>query len=289
MTSPRNMLKALALTAFSVVGVSAAVAACGGGGSGSKGNVVLPSAPGGTKDQTKWPVDDKSMCDWKNKPELEVSETSGPGALRPNVRRVYKTYGEGEARHKTLACREIDTNLDGIKDTVRTFNAKGEAMHEEADRDFDGRIDLWINFVDGRMAEEDVDTNKDGKPDVWKFYVDGQLQRIRRDRNFDGKADIWEIYARGRLERVGLDEEYDGHVDRWDRDEQLKYEAEAADRKARDDMMNAEMAARGGTPGSSAAADAGGGSTSTDAGSSGADAGSKAPAAKAVTAPPKKK
>jgi len=276
MTSPRNVLKAITLTVS--VAVAAAVAACGGGGGGSKGNVTLPSAPGGTKDQTKWPVDDKSMCDWKNKPELEVSETSGPGALRPNVRRVYKTYGEGDARHKTLACREIDTNLDGIKDTVRTFNQKGEAMHEEADRDFDGRIDLWINFVDGRMAEEDVDTNNDGKPDVWKFYADGQLQRIRRDRNFDGKPDIWEIYSRGRLERVGLDDSYDGHVDRWDRDEQLKYEAEAADRKARDDLMNAEMAARGGTPGA-------GSNTRGDAGAPGAaDAGSKA-----LTTPPKKK
>ncbi len=284
MTSPRMLLKALALP-FLVGSVGAAVIACGGGGAASKGNVVLPSAPGGSKDQTKWPADDKSMCDWKNKPELEVSETSGPGALRPNVRRVYKTYGEGDSRRKTLVCREIDTNLDGIKDTVRTFNAKGEAMHEEADRDFDGRIDVWITFVDGRMNQEDVDTNNDGKPDVWKFYADGQLQRIRRDRNFDGKPDIWEIYSRGRLERVGLDDSYDGHVDRWDRDEQLKYEAEAADRKARDDMMNAEMAARGGTPGAS---DAGGGNTSGDAGAPAADAGSKAPAAKAVKTPPKK-
>jgi hypothetical protein len=247
----------------------------------SKGNVKLPSAPGGTKDQTKWPADDKSMCDWKNKPELEVTDSSGPGALRPNVRRVFKTFGDGDARHKTLVCREIDSNLDGIKDVVRTFNPKGEALHEEADRDFDGRIDLWINFVDGRMTEEDVDTNKDGKPDVWKFYVDGQLQRIRRDRNFDGKADIWEIYARGRLERVGLDEEFDGHVDRWDRDEQLKYEAEAADRKARDDMMNAQMAA--------ANPDGGGGSTSSSADGGAPPAAKDAGAPKSVPTTPAKK
>jgi hypothetical protein len=219
-----------------------ALAACGGA-TASKGNAPMVAAPGGSKDQSKWPADDRSMCDWREKPELEVSETAGPGALRPNVRRVFKTFGEGDARHKTLVCREIDTNLDGIKDVVRAFNPKGEALHEEADRDYDGRVDLWIKFVDGRLAEEDVDTNNDGKPDVWKFYVNGQLQRIRRDRNFDGKADIWEIYARGRLERVGLDDSYDGHVDRWDRDEQLKYEAEAADRKARDEMMNAQMAA----------------------------------------------
>ena len=267
----------IACVALLALGTVATVAS-GCGSASSKAAAQTAAAPGGTKDQSKWPADDRTMCDWKDKPELEVSETSGPGALRPNVRRVYKTYGEGEARHKTLACREIDTNLDGIKDTVRTFNAKGEAMHEEADRDFDGRIDLWINFVDGRMAEEDVDTNKDGKPDVWKFYVDGQLQRIRRDRNFDGKPDIWEIYSHGRLERVGHDDSFDGHVDRWDRDEQLKYEAEAADRKARDDMMNAQMAAQ---------ADAGSGSSGASAGDAGAGA-KDAGAAKPVT-PPKKK
>lgn len=216
---------------------AAVIVACGGGGNGAIGpGANAPTAPGGSKDVSKWPSDDRSMCDWRNKPELEVSETAGPGALKPNVRRVYKLFGEEGARKKTLVCREIDTNLDGIKDVVRTFNNKGEAIHEEADRDYDGRIDVWINFVDGRLAQEDVDTNKDGKPDVWKFYVNGQLQRIRRDRNGDGKPDVWEIYSKGRLERVGVDDTYDGHVDRWDRDEQLKYEADQIERKTREQM-----------------------------------------------------
>jgi hypothetical protein len=275
MTSRLRFGASVSVLALGLGACALALGACGGSAS-SKAAATTVSAPGGTKDQSKWPADDRSRCDWRDKPELEVSETSGPGALRPNVRRIYKTFGEGDARHKTLVCREIDTNLDGIKDVVRTFNAKGEAVHEEADRDYDGRTDLWINFVDGRMAEEDVDTNNDGRPDVWKFYVDGQLQRIRRDRNFDSKPDIWEIYTKGKLERVGLDDSYDGHVDRWDRDEQMKYEAEAADRKARDDMMNAEAAAH---------ADAGGGSSGADAGPGG---GKDAGAPKAAT-PAKKK
>src|ERR1700733_4573400 len=121
------------------------------------------SAPGGSKDQTKWPADDHSMCDWRNKPELEVSETAGPGAISPNIRRDYKTMGEGENRHRTLICREVDTNLDGIKDTVRTFNAKGEAQHEESDSNYDGKVDHWISFTSGTMIEEDIDTIGDGK------------------------------------------------------------------------------------------------------------------------------
>jgi hypothetical protein len=243
--------------------------ACGGSDGAKTGDVKTPAAPGGSKDPSKWPTDDRSMCQWRNNPELEVAETNGPGAFRPNVRRVYKILGEGEQRHKTLVCREIDTNLDGIKDVVRTFNQKGEALHEEADRDYDGRIDVWINFVDGRLAQEDLDTNGDGRPDIWKFYVNGQLQRIRRDRNHDGRPDVWEIYSKGRLERVGMDETYDGHVDRWDRDEQLKYESEAADRKAREQM--AAAAAEAGQTGMAAppmfgSADAGGGESTGDAG-----------------------
>lgn len=254
----------------------ASAAACGGGG--SKGAVETPSAPGGSKDPSKWPADDRSMCDWRNKPELEVDETAGPGAFKPNVRRVYKILGEAENRHKTLVCREIDTNLDGIKDVVRTFNAKGEAQHQEEDRDYDGRIDVWTNFVDGRIAEEDFDTNKDGKPDIWKFYNNGELQRIRRDRNHDGKPDVWEIYAKGRLERLGYDETYDGHVDRWDRDEQLKYEAEAAERKAREQMGDA-----GAAPSLEPFGDAGAPAAKSKDGGAG-----KGPAKKPATTPKKK-
>jgi hypothetical protein len=185
------------------------------------------TAPGGSKDQTKWPADDHSMCDWHNKPELEVSETAGPGAIRPNIRRVYKTMGDGENRHRTLICREVDTNLDGIKDTVRTFNAKGEAQHEESDSNYDGKVDHWLSFTAGSMIEEDIDTVGDGKPHLWKYYLNGALSRIKRDRTGDGKPDVWEIYTKGRLERMGVDETGDGHVDRWDRDEILRQQQEA--------------------------------------------------------------
>ncbi len=205
---------------------------------------ILTVTPGGSYDVSKWPADDRTKCDWKSKPELEVSESKGPGALKPNVRRVYKIVGEGETRHRQLVCREIDTNLDGIKDVVRTFNAKGEAIREEGDRNYDGKIDVWMSFVDGRLTQEEIDTNQDGRPDVWKFYVNGQLQRIRRDRNHDGKPDVWEIYTKGRLERMGVDDNFDTHVDRWDRDENLRYETEEAERTAREEAARAADAGK---------------------------------------------
>jgi hypothetical protein len=215
------------------------------------------TTPGGSKDPSKWPADDRSMCDWKNKPELEVSETAGPGAFKPNVRRVYKVFGDSETRHKTLICREIDTNLDGIKDVVRTFNSKGEALHEEADTDYDGKIDVWVDFVDGRMSVEKIDTNHDGRPDVWKYYVNGQLSRVQRDTNHEGKPDVWEIYTKGHLERMGIDSNYDGHVDRWDRDEEMQRAAEAEEIKARQALQGDAGTTAQDSGASTAATDAG--------------------------------
>jgi hypothetical protein len=213
------------------------VASCGGG------NAAVGEAPPEKKvqmaDPSKWPKDDKSMCDWKGKADLEVSETAGPGALKPNVRRVYKMVGEGDQRHKSIVCREIDTNLDGIKDIVRTFNAKGEALHEEADTNFDGKIDVWVSFVNGRMSEEQIDSKFTGKVDTWKTYVDGVLSKVKRDTNGDGKPDIWEIYNKGKLERMGVDTEHTGHVDRWDRDMVAQRAAEEAEMKVRNAMRAA--------------------------------------------------
>lgn len=223
-------LGALALGAF---------LACGG--STQPPPVAAKAAPGGTKDQAKWPADDKSMCDWRNKPELEVSETAGPGAVRPNIRRVFKIVGEGDDRHKTLICREIDTNLDGIKDVVRTFNAKGEAIREEADTNYDGKVDVWLQFSNGRVIEEDTDTIGDGKPHIWKVYSNGQLSRIKRDTRGTGKADVWEIYTKGRLERMGVDQSGDGRVDLWERDGIYQKQLEAED-----DARRAAMAADAG-------------------------------------------
>lgn len=213
------------------------------GGSSAPGTTPSGSSKVAVADPSKWPADDRSMCDWKNKPELEVSETAGPGALRPNVRRVYKTFGEGDTRHKSIVCREVDTNLDGLKDVVRTFNAKGEALHEEADRNFDGKIDVWVSFVNGRMSEEDIDSNFDGKIDVWKRYVDGDLVQIKRDTNGDGKPDVWEAYIKGKLDRMGVDTNMDGHVDRWDRDVVAQRAADEAEIKARGAMTAADAGA----------------------------------------------
>ncbi len=233
-----------ATVAASVTGMLglALLAAASGGPPKSK---AASAAPGGSTDQSHWPADDRSLCEgavhWRNNPQLEVTETAGPGSIRPNIRRVYKVLGERDSRHQVIICREIDTNLDGLKDVVRTFNEKEEPLHEEADTNYDGIIDDWVNFAGGRIEEEDIDTTLSaGRPNVWKFYLDGQLSRIRRNTHCpSGKPDVWEIYVKDRVERVGNDTTCDGHVDRWDRDTELMAQEEAA---------NGVQVAEGGAP-----------------------------------------
>jgi len=189
----------------------------------------------------KGPVDDHAMCEWKGMPDREASEIAGPGSLKPNVRRVYLLVGMGESQRKILVCREVDTNFDGVKDVVRRYNDKGESLHEESDSNYDGRLDTWITFTRGRLAEVKLDNDRDGNPDEWKFYSEnGKLSRIKRDTNRDGKPDIWEIYRDGRLERMGVDLDADERVDRWDHDTELRRQLEEAERKKEEEAKKRE-------------------------------------------------
>lgn len=170
---------------------------------------------------------DGSRCEFKGRVDREVAESVGTGALQPSIRRVYRVVGEGEQRRRILICREVDTNLDGIKDLVRRYNDQGEVLEEQADSNYDGKLDTWIRFSKGRIAQVDVDLNGDDSPDETRYYVRGKLSRVQRDTNHDGKPDIWEIYAGGHLERMGVDVDHDGRVDRWNRDEVAAHQAPA--------------------------------------------------------------
>lgn len=176
-------------------------------------------------------VDDHALCDFQGRKDVEVGETAGPGSVQPNVRRVWKVFGTGADRRTVLMCREVDTNLDGVKDTVRFYNEEGQSKEERADTNYDGKIDTWNLFAKGRLAEVRIDRNHDGHPDEWKVFYDGKLTRVKRDTNFDKKPDTWEMYRKGRLERMGVDLDGDERVDRWDHDSQWRRETERAQEK----------------------------------------------------------
>ena len=41
-----------------------------------------------------------------------------------------------------------------LQDVVRRYNDKGEAIYEEADTNYDGKIDVWLTLSKGRVVEE---------------------------------------------------------------------------------------------------------------------------------------
>lgn len=163
--------------------------------------------------------DDRARCAYEGRDDREILESRSPGAREPNIRRVFGYIGDGEERRRILLCREVDTNLDGVKDVLRTYGDHGERLTEQADSDFDGRIDTWITFGKTRPAQVEFDKNRDGKPDETRFYTAGKVTRIQRDTNGDEKPDVFEIYDEGQLVRMGIDANFDGQVDIWHRDQ----------------------------------------------------------------------
>jgi hypothetical protein len=202
----------------------ALLAGCGGSG-GSQAQPKISDKP-----VSGVAADDASRCDYRGRADREVQEVRGPGAAQPNIRRVFSIVGEGEDRKKILLCREVDTNLDGAKDVMRTYTDKGEPLNELADTNFDGKVDTWVTFSRGRIAKVQLDKSGKGQPEEVKFYVQGKLVRAQRDTNHDGKPDRWEIYDDGRLQRLGVDLDFDGRVDRWDRDELALRDLEAKEK-----------------------------------------------------------
>jgi hypothetical protein len=199
---------------------------------------VLTVGCGGSKKEAKQPEpivegrrgDDESRCEFRGRDDRDVQESSSPGSIVSNVRRVYGYIGTSSERRRVLLCREVDTNLDGVKDLLRTYGDDGERLTEQADSDYNGKIDTWIAFGRSKPVKVEVDKNGDGRPDEIRFYTAGKLARLQKDTNGDDQPDVFEIYDSGRLERIGLDLDFDGKVDTWRRDQVRARELEEKER-----------------------------------------------------------
>lgn len=158
--------------------------------------------------------DDRSLCaDYGAGHESE--ESSAPGAPGRSIRRVYAIVGSGQYMGRVLVCREVDTNYDGLKDLVRTYDKRGLRLTENADSNYDGRLDTWSVYSNGRIGRQSLDKDHDGKVDEVRHYREGRIVRIHRDTDGDGKEDTFEMYRDGKLERIGVDVDRSGHVDEW--------------------------------------------------------------------------
>jgi hypothetical protein len=169
-------------------------------------------------------------CDAR-KTGREISEYDTNGDGRPDVRKVFLGIGTGVDVRLVMICRESDINADGKKDVIRYYDDDGRSLREEADRDFDGRMDVVHVFQDGKVVRKDLDDDHDGKIDTKIFMQNGKPLRAERD--LKGRSvgdqwhpDRWEYYEEGRMVRMGTDLDGDGRVDRWDRDLEWKSSAD---------------------------------------------------------------
>ncbi len=167
-----------------------------------------------------------SRCD-AIRENRELKEYDTNNDMINDVRKVFILAGAAPAVRRILICREADIDHDMRKDVIRYYDDEGRAEQEEADRDFDGKIDSVTFFEDGAIAREEADLNRDGWVDIRTYYEDGHVIRTERDlarrsRGGKWKPDRWEYFEEGRLVRMGSDLDGDGKVDRWDRDFELK-------------------------------------------------------------------
>ncbi len=77
---------------------------------------------------------------------------------------------------------DVSTRRDGVADR-HEFHDRGVLVRAEQDTNFDGRIDEWQQFTDGKLRELLVDTSQaSGRPDRRLVYAqDGSLERIEAD------------------------------------------------------------------------------------------------------------
>jgi hypothetical protein len=163
----------------------------------------------------------------------EFSEYDTSGDEIPDVRKVFVRMGDANTSRLILICREADVNHDGVKDVVRIYDDDGRPLREDADRNFDGKLDQTTTYQSGEIVVQEFDNNFDGRPDTKLFYNKGKP--IRAERDLAGrstatqwKADRWEYYEGDKMVRMGTDLDGDGKVDHWDRDGAWKRAQDAA-------------------------------------------------------------
>jgi hypothetical protein len=158
-------------------------------------------------------------------------DTSGDG--KPDVRKVFMQIGDANTGRLVMICREADVNRDGKKDVVRIYDDEGKPQREDADRNFDGKMDEITTYQSGAIVVQQFDDNFDGKFETKVFYQNSQP--VRAELDLSGRStptqwrpDRWEYFDGGKMVRMGTDLDGDTRVDHWDRDAAWKRAQDAA-------------------------------------------------------------
>jgi hypothetical protein len=114
----------------------------------------------------------------------------------------------------TVIRRTLDVDRDGIPEQLRFFDpVTGALIRREADRNYDGAIDIWERFAEGSVVERRLDSNGDGRIDVWESYRAGRMSERAIDRNTDGEKDAFFTFTGEFLTEERHDRNGDGDID----------------------------------------------------------------------------
>jgi hypothetical protein len=109
----------------------------------------------------------------------------------------------------------IDRNSDGRVDTWYEYVGQ-EVVKDSRDQNYDGRADTWHYYDKGVPVRGEADRNHDSTPEEWAEYnTSGDLAETHYDMNFDGKPDHWEQYSNGVPTSYASDNNRDGTADEW--------------------------------------------------------------------------
>ncbi len=110
-----------------------------------------------------------------------------------------------------------DINGDGTPDLWIYYNpAKPtEIVRQEEASHWDGRVDTWSYFKDGKLVRREVDTKGKGAADTVYYYDNEKIVREEHDENGTGHMSSRVIFQNGRRAKLEEDTTGAGKTDRW--------------------------------------------------------------------------
>jgi hypothetical protein len=106
-----------------------------------------------------------------------------------------------------------DRNGDGRAD-LWVYNESGGRVKEAVDEDHNGRVDKILYYdAERRLQRSEQDVDGDGLLETVTLFRDGDAVRRRTDSDGDGQTDAWSFYRAGELERHEVDRDGDGFRD----------------------------------------------------------------------------
>lgn len=110
-----------------------------------------------------------------------------------------------------------DLNGDGVPDLWIYYSPikPTEIVRQEEATQFDGRVDVWSYFKEGKLVRREVDSKGKGVADTFYYYENEKIIREERDVHGTGQVSLRAIYQNGRRARIEEDTEQRGKMDHW--------------------------------------------------------------------------